>query len=179
MSDITTTQMRLRPIPKWPGYYAREDGSIWSSKHGKVRRLKPSRGDGGYLLLSLSNNNKRKNFSVHKLILNTFVGPRKAGMAGAHLNGDPGDCRLENLKWSTYKENEAMKASHGTRLYGEALPSAKLTSNDAVDIRKRHRNGESGNALAREYKVSSKCVHQLINGITWKEALAKPANARE
>ena len=51
---------------------------------------------------------------VHRLVLEAFVGPRPEGMVARHLNGDPGDNRLENLAWGTQSENNYDKVRHGT-----------------------------------------------------------------
>lgn len=44
---------------------------------------------------------------VHTVVLEAFVGPRPEGQVCRHLNGDPLDNRLENLKWGTLRENSA------------------------------------------------------------------------
>ena len=48
---------------------------------------------------------------VHALVLLAFVGPRSLvegkRVECRHLNGNPGDNRLENLAWGTVKENRA------------------------------------------------------------------------
>lgn len=58
----------------------------------------------GYLRLGLYKNNKQKQESVHRLILEAFVGDGD-GMQGNHKNGIKIDNRLENLEWCTRSYN--------------------------------------------------------------------------
>jgi hypothetical protein len=50
---------------------------------------------------------------VHKLVLEAFTGqPRPEGMVCCHVNGNPSDNRLENLRWGTLRDNAADKRRH-------------------------------------------------------------------
>jgi hypothetical protein len=40
-----------------------------------------------------------RNILVHTAVLEAFVGPRPPGHMAEHINGDPSDCRLANLRW--------------------------------------------------------------------------------
>lgn len=62
--------------------------------------------------VSLSVNNHSYSHLVHVLVLETFVGPRPAGMEACHNNGICTDNRLSNLRWDTHAANEA--DSHST-----------------------------------------------------------------
>jgi hypothetical protein len=55
-----------------------------------------------------------------------------------HLNGNPGDNRLENLSWGTHKENMIDRNGHGKfhPLIGEKHPNSKLTETDVRVIRR-------------------------------------------
>jgi len=46
--------------------------------------------------------------------LETSVGPCPEGHVTRHLNGDPTDNRLENLRWGTRSENQRDSVKHGT-----------------------------------------------------------------
>lgn len=52
--------------------------------------------------------------NIHRLVLEAFVGPCPPGMLCRHLNGNPADNRLENLRWGTPSENSYDKGRHGT-----------------------------------------------------------------
>lgn len=112
-----------RHIPGHEGYYARADGTVWSSwsRGGKsaitssLRQIfgrKHSRS--GHIEVRLR---CRRQFKLHHLVLMAFVGPRPEGMECRHLNGIPYDNRLSNLVWGTRRENCGDAMKHGT-LFG-------------------------------------------------------------
>lgn len=67
----------------------------------------------GYKRVTLSRDGKKRNRLVHHLVLEAFIGPRSDGMECRHLNGQPGDNRLENLQWGTSSENSFDVVQHG------------------------------------------------------------------
>lgn len=90
------------PIEDEPGYYADKDGSIWScleTKNFKWKKLKPSVGTGGVRIVGLYGSGKGKMYSVHRLILEAFIGKCPDGMICKHLDGDKTNSELTNLAW--------------------------------------------------------------------------------
>ena len=51
--------------------------------------------------------------------MEAFVGPRPEGNEVLHLNGNPSDNRLENLKYGTRRENILMDYATGVRFLSE------------------------------------------------------------
>lgn len=78
---------------------------------GRTLKLKPSH---GYWRVELSRNSKPTCFQVHRLVLSAFVGPLPEGKEVCHNNGNPGDNRLENLRYGTKSENNLDRVKHGT-----------------------------------------------------------------
>lgn len=58
-----------------------------------------------YAVVSLSTKGKSYLRSVHRLVLETFVGPRPNNMEARHLDSIRCNPRLSNLEWGTTKEN--------------------------------------------------------------------------
>lgn len=48
---------------------------------------------------------KRHVRKVHRLVLESFVGPRPDNCVACHANDDPTDNRLANLRWDTHSAN--------------------------------------------------------------------------
>ncbi len=78
------------------------------------RILRPGVTRGTYRTVRLSRNSIGKTFILHRLVLETFVGPAPDGTECCHNNGDASDNRLANLRWDTAKANMADQLAHGT-----------------------------------------------------------------
>lgn len=48
---------------------------------------------------------KQKNYYIHRLVLETFVGPAPPECECDHIDRDPSNNRIENLRWVTHFEN--------------------------------------------------------------------------
>lgn len=69
------------------------------------RTLKQNLDSRCYPQVVLCKETRRKTKSVHRLVMETFVGPCPKGMEVLHINGVAYDCRLENLRYGTHSEN--------------------------------------------------------------------------
>jgi len=100
-----------------PGY----DGKYEVSNQGQIRSyqrrpegciLRPGRKPSGHLSVALGRKNSQ---SVHKLVLLAFVGAAPNKHECLHMNGNPADNRLSNLRWGTRSENMKDAYAHGAR----------------------------------------------------------------
>jgi hypothetical protein len=69
-----------------------------------VKYLKPSSNGTGYMRIMFSKDGLRKEYYVHRLIMEAFVG--KSSLHINHKNGIRDDNRLENLEYVTIRENQ-------------------------------------------------------------------------
>jgi len=99
-----------KPYPLDPRYHVTTDGQVISYCKKVARALKPWRKRCGHLSVHIGGCNSTH---VHKLVLETFVGPAPVGLECRHLNGDPADNRLCNLVWGTRSQNLSDKKWHG------------------------------------------------------------------
>lgn len=114
-----------RAIPEWEGLYeVSDDGQVRSldrailGKNGATYRkrgqlLALSGNNRGYWMVHLKRNRARTPMTVHKAVLNAFVGPRPHGLVARHLDGNPHNNNINNLKWGTYSENGHDAVGHG------------------------------------------------------------------
>jgi len=120
-------------LENYPAYRVGDDGSIWSRRKRimlpsgrgsktvigktwhpkKISKQKGKTEGRSYLYVRLSHDKKSRIFRVHRLVLEAFVGPCPEGMECRHLDGDPSNNRLENLRWGTPAENTEDKRKHG------------------------------------------------------------------
>lgn len=161
------------PIPGYEGMYDVSDqGRVRSWVHKNGRRTNPylmksSASTRSYPVVQMHARGDSQAFYVHRLVLRAFVGPLPLGMQGAHLNGDPTDNRLVNLRYVTATENIAHKKLHGTELVGEKANFAKLTDKDVQTIRQLHESGVSSPVLAKMFGVHRTTIHRVFTKRSW------------
>lgn len=122
MATSQPTNEQWKPVPGYEGSYEVSDqGRVRSldrlvpGKDGRVTRfhgrvLKPWENQVGHKYVQLGRKDKR---IVHRLVLETFVGPCPEGMEACHWNDVPGDNRLENLRWDTRRANSLDRQRNG------------------------------------------------------------------
>jgi hypothetical protein len=160
-------------------------GRFEVSDHGRVRRACHTGRGGkvagtpvrlgqrreGYLRLNTTLDGRRYSRALHQLVIEAFVGPVPAGQQVAHLNGDPSDNRLVNLKVCTPSENASHKYGHGTMPLGERVHSARLKASDVAAIRA---SAERNATLGERYKVSPKTIWKIRRGLVWRHLEGAP-----
>lgn len=99
-------------MPGWPTYEVSTAGRVKSLRFGRL--LSPGVDSRGYLRTILSDHGRKRHVQIHRLVMEAFVGPRPEGLVTRHLNGNPTDNRLENLRYGTPKENAQDAIQHGS-----------------------------------------------------------------
>lgn len=103
-----------KAVPGASRYEVSDHGRVCSTRRSKPRILTPYRSPKGYLILQIvTDEGTRRGVRVHVLVLEAFVGPRPAGQQTRHLDGDPGNNHLSNLRWGTMSENAFDIVRHG------------------------------------------------------------------
>ncbi len=160
-----------KQIPGWPEY---ECGS-----HGEIRRvssgcgatpfkvLKSQRLKSGYLKVSLCRSAKRKEFTVHSLVMLTFVGERPKGMDVCHFNGIKTDNRKENLRYDTRKNNQRDNIKNNRDNRGEKCGNHKWDRAIVIQVIKRSRSGESISKIAKEFAMPLPTAYGIANRVNW------------
>jgi protein gp37 len=155
----------IRPIEGYPGYFVSSHGNIYSEKRGSRRRLKPDAGEQGHMRVPLyrAGDKSYDRLLVHRIVLEAFVGPPPTPETqGRHRDGNPANNAESNLRWGDQEANWADSLRHGThRRY------SKLTDTEVAAIRRRHAEGESAEALGREFPVSATQVRNIAAGKQW------------
>ena len=174
-----------RPIAGWEGYYEISDlvrvrslDRIFAINHSetkqwhwhrKGRLLKPTLNNNGYLIVMLSKHGKKKRYSLHRLIAETFIPNPGNKPQVNHKNLIKTDCRVSNLEWVNPSENA--RHAVGTRgswvLRGSQRLQSKLTESDVLSIRSRLTAGEKRDSIARSFGVSYECICSIQTGKSW------------
>jgi hypothetical protein len=118
----------------------------------------------GYEAISLCSGGVVRQFSVHRLVLEAFVGRRPKGMEACHWDGNRTNSALANLRWDTRRNNAVDRKRHGTDLLGERAKSARLTRDLVLAIRRRDKPATQ---WAKELGVGLQTVCRARLGQTW------------
>jgi len=154
-----------KPVLEWEGFYE-------VSNLGRVRSLsnwvKAGRGNmkragrilsnfnrQGRLFVNLNYGGYRTTVTVHRLVLESFVGLRPEGLECKHLNGNAANNHISNLVWGTKLENEADKVAHGT------ASRPPLNIEEINDIRASPKKQQE---LADQYGVSQSLISRIKSG---------------
>lgn len=167
--------VEYRIVPEFPAYAVGDDGSVWSRQnnrwgYGDWKRMSPTKIH-GYPTVYLSGNGRTKRVLVHRIVLETFIGPCPDGMECRHFpDNDRSNNNLNNIQWGTRLENRRDRIAQGTEQYGERNHRAKLTREVVVEIREKYAAGGVRQIdLAKEYGVSKRAVGMIVNGKRWGE----------
>lgn len=155
-------------IDGFPSYEVSDLGRVRNSR-GHI--LSQHLSSAGYPQVGLTRDGKKLTKSVHRLVCRAFHGPPPLGCETAHLDGDRGNARAENLIWATSAENNQHKRLHGTHQAGARHPRARLSVQQVADIRERAAGGERHKSIAEAHGTHRKYVGKIIRGERWKEAV--------
>lgn len=160
-----------KTVVGFPQYDVNEFGDVRRSSVAQrlpLTLLKPVVGSrGGYLTYCLRHNGKQSTLPAHKLVADAFLGVKPfEGACIRHLDGNPLNNNLSNLKWGTYKENADDSTRHGTTQRGTKNPNNKLTEPQVLAIRRRLKR-ETATSLAAFFGVSKQSILAIKHGKSW------------
>jgi hypothetical protein len=148
--------MNVRQHPTLPNIFVQADGRIFQEVTASLSSF-------GYHTVHIGGQTIRR----HTIVAETYIGPRPPGHGVRHLDGNSGNDHANNLAWGTQAENTADTVKHGRSTRGTRNARAKLTDDQAREIRARRIAGESGRSLAAEFGISERGICDLFKGRTW------------
>jgi len=92
-------------IDEYPDYMISNLGRVKSFKNNKERILNYSPNSSGYIQVELRKNNSRFTLKIHRLIALAFIPNPENKPCIDHINRNPLDNSIENLRWVTHQEN--------------------------------------------------------------------------
>lgn len=157
-----------KTIPAFGGRYeASETGEIRHSLNKNIRKARKNKY--GYLQLNFSRNDgtgKSDTILVHRLIALTFL-PNPNNLPEVnHIDGDKTNNNINNLEWCSISDNQkhAFKLGLQQTYKGEAHVKAKLTNEQAKQIRQLYIAGISQQKIADCFNVSQRTISKIIRG---------------
>ena len=171
--------IQLKTIPGFPNYAITKDGRVWSKPRQRSSKrgiwIKSRQTKCGYSHCGLYQDGQISWVLIHRLVLETYIGPCPSGMQTRHLNGNKQDNRLENLCWGTKRENMRDIVHHGTRSrhFGEKNGQTKLIErNVRMIIYMYHTGLFTMQEIAISYKIGIATVSNIINKKSWRHLWA-------
>jgi len=155
------------------------EGLYEISNYGKIKSY-PRQGSCGKILKSytekdghlrtyLYKNNVKKAYLIHRLVLETFVGPCPIGMESCHNDGNPGNNFIRNLRYDTSKNNMQDQIKHKTRARGHNCGASKLNE---IKVRVIKRLLEDNYLtiieIAKIFKVCRQHIYNIKKKKIWK-----------
>ena len=153
------------------------EGLYEVSDEGRVRSLDRVSSDGSrrkgrvltptginHVHVTLSSRGVKRKPSVHRLVLEAFLGPPPAGAIGCHRDDDPRNNCLRNLYWGSHSQNYSDSVVNG----GRDGRVGAFTEHEVRAIRARVASGEKQASVARSLGVDPSTVSLMVNRRTWK-----------
>lgn len=108
-------------------------GNVMRFYKTKTRLMHPTNGKAGYPLIALSKHNKRKLYTVHRLVAEAFIPKVRGKKYIDHIDGNRSNNNVSNLRWCTFKENcrfpIAVKNRQDSHAKSCGIPVAQYDSN--------------------------------------------------
>lgn len=183
--------VRLRPIPRFTGYWCGDDGHVYSTKKGDPKRLKEITNRKRMQVVNLYRPNRRYDRLlsngtvkscvlaevryVHLLIASVWLSPKPGpGYTVDHEDENRLNNRPGNLRWMTVAENNlAYLQKHPDRPKhrGEGNAQAKLTAERVRELRSL-RGRLTQRMAAGLFGVAKSTVGSIWRGRTWRHLAA-------
>jgi hypothetical protein len=175
----STPGVRFSLYPEQPVYAVSDDGAVWSAFtcRGRFRdgwrQISPYRRPYGsqYMVVCLRGDEGKGRVLcryVHRMVLETFVGPCPEGMLACHNDGNTANNPLNNLRWDTPAGNMADKDRHGTARRGIHAPNALMGADELLLIFMLAAAGVRHTDIAGVVGLPQTCVSSIIRGRIYK-----------
>lgn len=157
------TSIVFKPIKDYPDYVINSAGVILRrTSTGNLRTIKPWFNRTHYAV-SLTNDDGKKVFYLHRLVLITF-GPKqpKHLPLALHKDDDTSNNDLSNLTWGDKRMNAQMAVKNGRICAAELR--VYLTKDEADELVDLYNRGQSMARLAKQFGCSRWTVSNIVNG---------------
>jgi len=103
--NIKTETHITKPIDGYEDYTISTNGDVTSYKRSKVGKVMTNSNNGKYLYVPLTNDEGKKNQTIHRLIAKAFIPNPDNKPCVNHIDADKTNNSVTNLEWCTSSEN--------------------------------------------------------------------------
>lgn len=174
----------MKEIKESSNYSVCEKGIVYSKNYrglGKIQNLRPAYDSKGYLRVGLIINGKLVTRKVHRLVAIAFIPNPDNKPFVNHKDGNKSNNRVDNLEWSTAKENtrhaidngwfsfqDSEKSKNVNPKKGELNGQSKLTEKQVLEIRAKFKPRiYTREILALEYGVKASTIKDIVMRKSW------------
>ena len=161
-----------RDVAGYEGFYQVSDlGRVRSFHNQYGRILKPVVTQKGYAQATLIKNGKTRSRPIHILVARAFIANPENKPQVNHIDGNPLNCRVDNLEWVTPKENIQHAYRTGLAKSGPNHSRSLLTAEQVRYIRRVYKKGDPKfgmSALGRKFGVKIGVIYGVIHRKTYK-----------
>ena len=153
-------------------YMVSTDGMVKRANTGKILAQKLDKDNYLSVHLSMGGRGNTRQVFVHRLVAEAFIPNPENKPLVKHIDGNPINNCVENLKWVTPKENVAHSIKLGLKNndHGSLSCNSKLSSNEISYCRKMYqpRSKLYGcRELAKRFGVSKSTMSYILNNKTY------------
>jgi hypothetical protein len=153
-------KIEWRPVVGHPEYSVSSDGRIYSHKTGRYMKGIERKRSGHICFFP----NRKVKVYFHTAVLEAFDRPRPTGLECRHLDGNPKNNNLSNLKWGTRTENQQDTIAHGHKPMGENAEFSTISNDGAEAVRVLSKIGFSSRRIGAIFGVSHTTVQKIVRG---------------
>lgn len=154
-----------------------KEHSVYECSVSNLGNVKNSKGENlkgticRYYRVNLKNKftNKRHTVSVHRLVVELFIGPINKDLVINHIDGNKLNNIVTNLEIVTPKENSmhAFKMGLSLPMRGESNGNSILKESDIIKIYDLIKKGFNNEEISKIYNINFRTVSQIRTGLRW------------
>ena len=162
-------------VPWFKTYSVSHTGHVYSlpgphRRKGKRRMIGGTNSPGGHVFVRFSRGNRTQKNYVHRLVAKLFVGDQPSPQHEVrHLDGNPQNNHVRNIRWGTRLENINDAKRHGT-YYSGIEKTSKLDRKKARDIKGLLAVGVPAPEIAQLYGVHPTTICDIKSRGAWATA---------
>lgn len=131
------------------------------------RIMKDRNMSNGYIQACLRKDGKYHYKYVHRLVAISFIDNPNNFKVINHINCNKKDNRVQNLEWTTYKNNSIHASKNLLIKHGEKHHQTFLSNSQVLEIKRLIKNGKTNRQIADKFDISIKLVYDIKVGYTW------------
>lgn len=106
--------------------------------------------------------------NVHKAVVLAFIGDIPKSMVIRHLDGNPTNNNLNNLRIGTYQENSNDQILHGSTLKGKKNPKCILSEELVIKIKTTDFSVRGSQVeFSKDHSIKLSTINAIIKGRIW------------